>query len=336
MNSPAASYQSQVPNGLRLSGTMQKAAILLWGLLAILSLISFGFSVYSLNLWDRIPAAESTRTFADTPPETVQRHADWQNTVLQAGLSLPGYAWIFTAARVICGLSLLIVGFMLIRQHSDHLMAVCMAMLLSVSAAAGIWSNPLFDWGVALAPWLKYPVQLLGWLTWCGAIVIYTFPDGKFMPRWTLWLTALLVPLTFFMTFNIDIFLNPGKWPEPFYPLLNLLFIGGALFSVLYRYQNTRDVEQKRSMRLYVWGVSLLVVLHFAYLFMIDVYPLITGHTLFESNEARLRYVLITEPTWFAFETFFAIGVALSVFRGNLLKSPARWKQTDVPGWSPS
>lgn len=325
MGSNISSSQSGVKGELatspRLSGISQKIAIVLWGLVTITSLLSLAFSIYSLNLWDRIPAAESTRYFSDMTPENVQLHADWQNTVLQAGFSLSGYALIFTLARLIGGLSLFVVGVMLIRRYSDQLMAVLMATLLSVFAAAGIWSNSLFSWGVNIAPWLNYPVQVLGWLTWCGAIVLYTFPNGKFTPRWTLWLAVLLVPLTFFMAFNIDIFLNINNWPAPFYFLDNILFSGGALFSVVYRYKITPDVEQKHSMRSYVWGISLLIVLYFIYYSMEYLYPWLTGHALFEGNEALVKYVLLSEPTWFAFETFFAIGLALSVFRDKLIES---------------
>jgi hypothetical protein len=291
------------------------------GLVTLTSLLSLSFSVYRLNLWDRIPAAESTRYFPDLTPEDVQSHADWQNSVLETGLSLSGYALIFTLARIIGGLSLFVVGFMLIRRYSDHLMAVLMAVLLSVFAAAGIWGNPLFAWGVPFAPWLSFPIQVLGWLLWCGALVIYTFPDGKFTPRWTLWLAILLLPLTFFLAFDIDIFLNPGNWPGPLYLLPNILFIGAGLFAVIYRYRHTVDHEQKRALRWYVWGISLLVAVYFINLLVTDIYYLIAGQSLFQSINSGLTYVLLNEPIWFACETFFAVGLARSVFGDKLLET---------------
>jgi hypothetical protein len=304
----------------RLAGISQKIAIVLWSLVTLTSLLSLSFSIYRLNLWDRIPATESTRYFPDLTSEGVQFHEDWQNSVLETGLSLSGYALIFTLARIIGGWSLFVVGFMLIRRYSDYLMAVLMATLLSVFAAAGIWGNPLFAWGVPFAPWLTYPVQVLGWLLWCGAIVIYTFPDGKFTPRWTLWLAILLLPLTFLIAFDIDIFLNPGNWPGPLYLLPNVLFIGGGLFAVLHRYRHTVEFEQKRAMRWYVWGISLLVAVYFINLLVTDVYYLIAGQSLFQSVSSGLTYVLLNEPIWFACEAFFAVGLALSVFRDKLLE----------------
>jgi hypothetical protein len=298
----------------------QKIAIVLWGLVTLTSLLSLSFSIYRLNLWDRIPATETARYFPDMTPESLPFHADWQNTILATGLSLSAYASIFTLARIIGGVSLLIVGFLLIRHYSSHLMALLMATVLSVFAATGIWGNPLFGWAVGFAPWLGYPVQVLGWLLWCAAIVIYMFPDGKFTPRWTLWLAVLLVPLTFIMAFDIDIFLNPGNWPGPLYLLPNIVFIGGGLFAVLYRYRHMVAFEQRQALRGYVWGISLLVVVYFINLLVTDIYYLIAGHSLFQSTSAGLMYVLINEPIWFACETFFAVGIALSVFRHKLLE----------------
>jgi hypothetical protein len=297
----------------------RRSRLFFGALVTLTSLLSLSFSVYRLNVWDRIPASETIRYFPDLTSEDLQARADWQAPILETGLSLGGYASIFSLARIIGGLSLFVVALLLIHRYRDYLMAVLMATGLSVFAAAGIWNNPLFGWGVSFATWLSFPVQVLGWLLWCAAIVIYTFPDGSFTPRWTLWLAILLVPLSFLMAFNIDIFLNPGNWPGPLYLLPNLLFIGGGLFAVVYRFRHAVH-EQKHAMRAYVWGISLLVVVYFINLLMTDVYYLIAGHSLFQSNSTALTYVLLNEPIWFACETFFAVSLAYSVFRERLLE----------------
>ena len=327
MGSNVGSLQSGIKGKLaicpRLSGISQKIAIVLWSFVTLTSLLSLSLSVYRLNLWDRIPAAEAIRYFPDMTPENAQLHADWQHAVLQTGLSLSGYASIFTLARILGGSALFVVGLLLIRRYSDHLMAVLMATVLSVFATAGIWNNPLFAWGVPFAPWLAYPVQVLGWLLWCAAIVIYTFPDGKFTPRWTLWLAILLLPLTFLIAFDIDSSLNPNNWPGPLYLVPNIIFVGAGLYSVLYRYRHTQDPGQKQALRGYVWGISSLVVVYFLNLLVTDIYFWIAGQPLFQSTGAGLAYVLINEPVWFACEVFFAIGLALAVFRDNLLGESA-------------
>ena len=324
MGSNIGSLRSGIKDELatspRLSGMSQKIAIILWGLVTLISLLSLSFSVYRVNLWDRTPATETIRYFTDMTPEGIQALADWQNTILERGLSLSGYASIFTLARIVGSLSLFVVAFLLIRRYSNRLMAMLMATVLSVFAAAGIWNNTLLGVGVPFAPWLSYPAQVLGWLLWCAAIVIYTFPDGKFTPRWTFWLAILLLPLTFLIAFNIDIVLNPDNWPGPLYLVPNILFVGGGLYSVIYRYRHTVEFEQKQAMRWYVWGISSLVIVYFLNLLVTDIYYWIAGHSLFQSTNASLTYILINEPIWFACEAFFALGVAFSVFRDHLLE----------------
>jgi hypothetical protein len=58
-----SSIKGEVGTSPRLSGMSQKLAIVLWGLVTLTSLLSLSLSIYRLNLWDRIPAAETIRYF---------------------------------------------------------------------------------------------------------------------------------------------------------------------------------------------------------------------------------------------------------------------------------
>jgi hypothetical protein len=306
--------------GLRLTGAWQKAGIIVWGVVTLLSLLSFSISIYSLNVWDRVPADQQTRYFPDLTTQEVQSHADYQNIVIQTGFSLSGYASIFTIARILGGLSLFLIGFLLIRRYNNRLMAVMMALLLSVFAAAGIWGNPLFSMAVAISPWMLIPAGLLGWALWCGLVIVYIFPDGRFTPRWTLWLAVLLVPLTFFLAFSINIFLNPDNWPDPMSLLPNVLFIGGGLVALLYRYWRTLDSDKKRRMRAYVTGLTLLMLVYFIDFFINEIYYRLAGHPLIQGYQAGMGYALIYEPVWYVLEIGFAVGLAISVFRNKILE----------------
>lgn len=308
------------PFSLQLAGARRVTAILAWGLITLVSLLSFAISVYSLNVWDRVPAAQTAHYFPEMTAQDVQNHADYQNVVLQASFSLSGYAFLFTTARIVGALALFVVGFLLLRRYSHSLMAVLMALFLSVFAAAGIWGNPLFSMGVAMAPWLQYPVALLGWLLWCGLIVLYLFPDGRFTPRWTLWLAVLLVPLTFFLAFNIPIFLNPDNWPYSLDLLPRIVFIGAGLFAILYRYGKIVEPQKKRRIRPYVLGVSLLMAAYFVDLLINEIYFRLAGQPLIQGFKAGMTYALIYEPVWYALQVLFAAGLAVSVFRNRLLE----------------
>jgi len=303
-----------------LSGGTRKLAISIWVLVTIASLASLALSIYSLNLWDRTPAVEQIGFFSDITPETVQYQVEWQNTIHQAGLTLPGYAFIFTAARFIGGLSLLVVGFLLIRRYNNRLIFVLMATLLPVLAATGIWYNRLFDWAVAIAPWMDLPVKLLGLVLWlCGPLVLYAFPNGRFIPRWMVWFAALLILLGLLLALNMDIFLNANNWPAPWDTLPGILLTGAALFSVIYRYTHMDEPGQKKAFRPYAIGLSLLLV---DYLFFVSlyIYSSVTGNPVVQGNQATLMFIIANESIWFALEVIFAVGLALSVFRDKLLE----------------
>jgi hypothetical protein len=305
---------------LRLTGIWQKTGIIVWGVITLVSLLFFAVSLYSLNLWDRVPADQASRYFTDLTAKDVQAHADYQVVVLQAGYSLAGYASIFTVVRFLGGLALFAVGFLLIYRHNDSLMAVLMAILLSVFAAAGIWANPLFSWAVAIAPWMHIPASFLGWALWCGLVVLYIFPDGRYTPRWTLWLSVAVIPLTFLMAFSINIFLNPDNWPDPFTLLPNIIFIGAGFFAILYRYWHKTSTDEKQRLRGYVLGLSLLMVAYYANFFINEIYYRLAGHPLLQGYRADMNYVLVFEPLWYALQVCFAIGLAVSVFRNRLLE----------------
>jgi len=199
-------------------------------------------------------------------------------------------------------------------------MALLLAMFMAVLGAAGIWEHTLFGWAAALAPWISPLSQLLGLLLWSGAILTYAFPDGRFTPGWTKVLAVVLVPIAASLAFNLPIFLNTDTWPAPLPLLPHIVFLGAALFSVIYRYTRTLDPGRKAQLAPYVLGISVLVVMHFILLAWSDAYPMLTGQDLLQTMRANLLFVLLTEPLWFALELFFAAAVSISVFRRGLMQ----------------
>jgi hypothetical protein len=316
VNFSHAGASSTLAGGPRLAAIPQKLALSAWGLITLLGLLVFGLGVFSLNVWDRVPAADAelTRYFPSLTPQDIESHAAYQAVVLQAGFSLAGYALIFTVARLTGGLALFLVGFRLIWRYGDRLMAVLMACVLSVFGAAGLWGNPIWGWAVGLAPWLKYPAALLGWLLWCGVIVLYTFPDGRFVPRWTLGLAVLVALLGLFLAFDVNFFLNPGTWPDPLPLLPNIIFVGGGGLAVLYRYGRSTQPERKGPMHWYTLSLLLLMVLYFIDFSINEVYSTFAAQPLIQGYQAALTYVLAFEPLWYVLQTLFAVGLTMAVF----------------------
>jgi hypothetical protein len=307
-------------SGPQITGVWQKVAIFIWSVLFLLSLLSCILSIASLNTWDRFPAADQPRYFPDITQEVIGIRTTFQNEVLGLGFSLPVFAYLLSAFRLIGSLALFILSAMIVRRCSRMLMAMLFAALMAVMGAAGMWNNPLFPWATSQTAWMTIPTQILGALLWFGLIMLYAFPDGRFTPRWTVALAVLLVPLAISLVFDLNFFLNPGTWPGPLPLLPNLIFIGVAFFSVLYRYAHTADPLRKQKLKGIVWGTALLMALYFILFLMNDVYSTLTGQALIQQTRGVVIYILISEPLWFVLEVVFALGAARSIFRDRLFE----------------
>ncbi len=309
---------SEKSAGPRLAGIWQKISISGWAVLFLFCLLCAVMSISALNIWDRVPAAESHRYLANLTDEFVAGKAAFQQDVLATGLSLAVFANTLTAFRAIGSLALFILSALVVRRYPRHLMAVLFSILLAVMGAVGVWLSPLSAWSTLLAPWMAVPGKVLNLLLWFGLIFLYAFPDGRFTPRWTMGLGVLLIPIVIAMAFDLPVFFNPRPWPAPLDLLPNFLFIGAALFSVLYRYGKA-DLARKAQLRGFVLGITLLICLYFILLFITDIYGDITGHSIFSSSRDVVVYTLVSEPLWYVLELAFAIGTARSLFRGRLL-----------------
>jgi len=318
---PAAQERVAEEYGPHLNGAWQKVSIAVWAVIFLFSLISFALSIVSLNIWDRVPAANLTQYFPEMTQEAIDSRVAFQNEVVRMGFTLSTFAFLLSSVRVIGSLALFVLSGIIVRRYPRQLMAVLLAVLLAVMGAAGMWNNPLFSWATALVPWMKIPTQVLSVLLWFGVIVLFSFPDGRFTPRWTVWLVILLVPISFSLAFSIPIFLNPDTWPGVLSLLPNLVFIGLAFFSVIYRFAHTADPAKKTRLKGYTVGVALLMPLYFILFFVNEFFPALTGQELIQGTPAILIYILISEPLWFVLELVFALGAGRSIVRDRLMQA---------------
>ena len=306
--------------GPRLKDLWHIAAVSVWVLLLVISLLSCILSIANLNTWDRVPAVDLPQYFPGTTQEVIGIRTTFQAEVLGLGFSVPVFADLLSAFRLVGSLALFILSAVIVRRYSHRLMAMLLAGLLAVMGAAGMWNNPLFPWATANAPWMTIPTQILSALLWFGLIMLYAFPDGRFTPRWTIGFAALLIPLAISLVFDLNFFLNPGTWPDPLPLLPNLIFISVAFFSLLYRYAHTTDPLRKQRLRGFVVGTALLMTLYFILFLMNDVYSTLTGQALIQQTRGVVIYILISEPFWYVLEVVFALAAAMSIVRDRLFE----------------
>jgi signal transduction histidine kinase len=86
---------------------------------------------------------------------------------------------------------------------------------------------------------------------------VFTFPQGRFVPRWTLWLAlpvlAWQVPDTFFRDSPISTY----RWPQPFGTVAWVSVAAVIGFIQIYRYRRISDAAQRQQTRWVVAGLVL-------------------------------------------------------------------------------
>jgi len=319
ISQPKALDPSTRVHGPRLTGLSRQIGIAAWALVWLMSLAAFFLAIYVWNLWDRIPGSEVLRYLPITSTEVMQARIEFQNTIRASGLTLPLYADLFVILRLISGAPYFILSILIIRRRNDRLMAVLFAMTLGVAGAAGRWIIPNWRPLPALYPWAIYPVQILSFILGCSSLLLFTLPDGRFVPRWTRWLALFVILYYFLKSFAGESFLNPDNYSGLLPLLPNAIFVTLGIYALVYRYRRDADAVQKQQIKWLAAGSVMLVFIYLQLYLTNDIYYALTGgDTLWKTQMQLLVYELISEPFWYIAQFVFAICVGISLFRYRL------------------
>jgi amino acid transporter len=108
-----------------------------------------------------------------------------------------------------------------------------------------------------LADWFRLPVLTTRTLTMVVALLmLYIFPDGQFVPRWTRWLFAVWVVMNVLWLLIPTLPFNPsygGTWRETLVAsyMFHIAYFMSGMGAQWYRYRHTTDDQQRRQLR---WG----------------------------------------------------------------------------------
>jgi signal transduction histidine kinase len=320
--SPTPSAAAATPvHGPRLRGIARVIAIGAWAALFLVCLASLLMSVYYTDLWFSTPYSEITQLAPDIEPEAIDESLKpFQEAIFDLGLTLELFARYFSVLRILAGLPYFLLSFAIVWRRSDRLMAVLFAMLLPLLGAAGTAYNPLWDWIPEGYPWHPALSGLLSALLLCGTTILFTFPDGRFVPRWTRWLALAIVPYALMSNFAPDeSLLNPGNWPEALAVLPSVIFLGGGVYALVYRYRRDDDPVQRQQIKWFVAGALLIVLSWFVDYAVWEIYPLFSGgEALIQPGRPAVLWELFQDTLWYLAQFLFAVCIGISVFRYRL------------------
>ncbi|MBP6440672.1 MAG: hypothetical protein KA259_03620, partial [Caldilineaceae bacterium] len=183
------------------------------------------------------------------------------------------YVLLVAAVRLLVGAVYAAAGLVIFWRRSDDPFAVFVsATLIMLALPFGLNGN-LSMWRLppplmALAPWL--PTLLAAATLACFVLLLFLFPDGRFVPRQIRWIAAFLVAL---IATVVVVFLSPtverllaslwqaagiapdeGAWLLLSWTLL-LGFLSG-LAAQVYRYHRETDPLRRQQTKWVAWGLS--------------------------------------------------------------------------------
>lgn len=301
-------------HGPRLAGGWRKVWIGAWALIWLVSVIVFLLAIYYWFRWDSTPAAQIQQFFPTINSATQDLLSKYKVAIQQAGISLAFYGGMFAILRLISGIPYFILSALIVMRRSDRLMAILFAIALAVIGAAGRWISA--NWGALpqVVPWTII-IKVLGFLLDCGVILLYAFPDGRFVPRWTRWVAIVVLILSFSANILNETTFNytnlPGLWGSM--PNRVLVMIG--LVALAYRYLRGADIIQKQQIKWIVVGMIPLGFFYFAH-FLIYQTDLLANLTW--TPTMTLTFELALEPPWYLLQILFAVCIGISVLRYRL------------------
>ncbi len=243
-SAPAVARDKPQQGDTRLLG---KRLILARAACLVAGLLSFGVFVASVPAtYEALLSLLCTGPLCNHPTQASVRFVQQ----LQAlGLSVQAYAIYYTIVNIVFVCTYFVVAIMLFWRRSDDWMALFASFFLMTFAIT--FSSDTLE---ATPYWVFQFVIFLGAVS--ILIFFYLFPTGRFVPRWTRWLSIAAI-----LYWGLKYF-----WPPfPFNPYMNtiftaiafLVFVGAMVVAQVYRYLRVSNGVQRQQTKWVVFGVSI-------------------------------------------------------------------------------
>jgi DNA-binding CsgD family transcriptional regulator len=220
------------PRGDRMSRWNSWARIAWWGLVVV----ALGVVVAG------VPAAPGNPIFlASNPEEVVKLNFSVDTTRILSFVAL--------FVRMLMVVGFLAAAVIIFWQRSNDKSAMLFSALL---VTAGV-TNGVINYIPDPSPALKAFETLADFLT---LLVLYTFPDGRLVPRWGGWLLGIW--LAYLVVAQMDWL--PGDATED---ILDLVLLSSGILALLYRYRIAQP-DQRQQIKWVVFGATAIILIAYA------------------------------------------------------------------------
>jgi hypothetical protein len=253
------------------------------GLWLLITLISILF--YLVTAWAYYHVLRSDPFLGSTVQPAVTNVASVQSGLARWGLSLDLYALILVAEQaVITAASCILGGLIFWRRQSDPvawwmgLILVLMGTQIPVQAIA---LGQLFPvWG-----FLGFTTNQIG--TAANLVLIWTFPNGRFVPYWSRWTFAVTVALGAYGTLYPDTVLTQILIPSA------LILISSGVLAQVYRYLRVSGPIERQQTKLVLLALTIApATWAISSLLLPAIFPMLTQNSQNAASYNLLRLTL--------------------------------------------
>jgi hypothetical protein len=146
------------------------------------------------------------------------------------------------------------IGLLIFWRRSDDWAATLFSLMLVTGCSIPIRS----EWDLEQAvPWLELPIRFVWVLAnFLFLILLFVFPDGRFVPRWTRLLGAAAIPAAAL----VDLTQELSKARLGLTALIWSLFWGAGIYAQVYRYRHVSGPVQRQQTKWVALAFGLIVL----------------------------------------------------------------------------
>jgi hypothetical protein len=221
----------------------------------------------------------------------------------ELGISLDFYAGFTVGLSILGTVVFAVTAAAIFFRRSDDKMALLTSFTLLIFGGATF--NGTMQYLVGDYPLLWWPINLLEYVGQMAFNVFFlTFPDGRFVPRWTRWLAVLWAVL-----FVPDVFLSGSSLNLLDSPLF-IVYVATLVFAQVYRYSKVSNPAERQQTKWVVFGFAAAILGFVATVVLGSIVPGVREHEAFAN--------IISGVLIYAFIVLIPLSISVAVLRSRL------------------
>ena len=232
-----------------------------------------------------------------------------------AGFSLHAYVLYVFIWDMLTSLAFLILGALIFWRRANTWMGLFVSFFLinfgslglSIEHFNAIQGVPSSSVLVLLATVMGLPLSILAYL--CLAFFFFTFPDGRFVPRWSWALVSLWIVNFVFWSVPANSSLNINNWPYLLQSVWLFVVFGGSVATQVYRYRRVASSVQRQQIKWLIYGFAPILLIPICLGIAVALFPALNspGSLLTVGIGPLFRFYYLPIP--------FCVGIALLRYR---------------------